>query len=331
MAVVLSLAAIVLASPPLSRADPKAGAGVEEGYAVGADGVRLFYRNLGQGKPVVVFVHGGPGLHMGDGGYEMEPLAGARTLVLYDQRGGGRSELVTDPKRLSAREHVRDLEALREHLGIERMALAGLSWGAGLASLYAAEHPERVERLLLVSPMPPARTPFFQDRLRAIETATGEAFAARLKTIRESLPRASDTKAVALCREWFDISSRPYLVDPTAFRGERSVRLCDAPPAALRNRFVVVSAVLESLGDWDFRPFLRNLGMPALVVEGEKTNVPLEATREWALAMPDARLLLVPGAGHLHFLERPDLFFPAAERFLEGQDPEGSEMVRRPS
>jgi hypothetical protein len=74
----------------------------EEGYVTVRDGVRLFYRKIGAGHDVVVFLHGGPGLSMGDGGYAMRPLAEQHTLILYDQRGSGRSDLIKDPKLLTA-------------------------------------------------------------------------------------------------------------------------------------------------------------------------------------------------------------------------------------
>jgi proline iminopeptidase len=293
---------------------------VSEGYFQGADGVRLFYRKVGDGKQTVVFLHGGPGLGIGDGGYDMEPLARGRTLVMYDQRGSGRSAVVTDPKLLTTEYQVRDLEAFRQHFGLERMTLIGLSWGTGLAALYAAAHPERVERLLLVSPMPPAKIPFLDQRFGRINSLNGAAAVSRLAEIRQLLPKASDPEAVALCREAFTISSKPYLVRPAAFTHERSEEMCDAPAAALRNRFVVVQAVFDSLGDWDFRPILARIKVPALVTEGEKTNVPLDATRVWSDSLPNARLLLIPNAGHLHFIEQPAAFFKAADRFLRGKE-----------
>ncbi|HYJ87561.1 MAG TPA: alpha/beta fold hydrolase [Pyrinomonadaceae bacterium] len=289
---------------------------VIEGYFPGADGVRLFYRRVGSGTNRVVFLHGGPGLGIGDGGYDMEPLAPDRVLYMYDQRGTGRSEVVTDPKLLTAEYHVRDLEAFRKLFGIERMTLIGLSWGSGLAALYAAAHPTRVERLLLVSPMPPAKLPFLEQRFARINSLIGPANVSRLAEIRERLPKASDGEAVTLCREAFTISSQPYLVNPAGFTRERSEEMCDAPPAALRNRFVVVTAVLDSLGDWDFRPILSAIRVPTLVIEGEKTNVPIDATRVWATSIPNARLQLISKAGHLHFIEQPADFFKAAERFL---------------
>jgi hypothetical protein len=74
---------------------------VIDGYFKGADGVRLFYRQVGKGKNAVVFLHGGPGLGIGDGGYDMEPLARDRVLLLFDKRGSGRSEIVTGPRLLT--------------------------------------------------------------------------------------------------------------------------------------------------------------------------------------------------------------------------------------
>jgi proline iminopeptidase len=288
-----------------------------EGTFPGADGVRLFYRKVGSGKDVAVYLHGGPGLAMEDGGYDLEPLAQGRTLILYDQRGCGRSELVSDPKKLTVEDNVRDLEALRQHFKLERMALIGLSWGSGLAVRYAAEHPDRVSRLLLVSPMPVARTPFRDERIANTQGKMDKESLARLQELNPLLAKASDADMAKLCREWLTLAFKPYFYDAKAAE-RRKHDECTVPPASLRNLRVVSSATFASLGDWDFRPLLAKLKMPALVVEGEKTQVPLDSTRLWASTMPNARLLLIPEAGHMHFVERPEAFFPAAEQFLRG-------------
>src|SRR5688500_17261625 len=185
---ILLCCAIALAQTRPSKYGP-----VSEGYFRGADGVRLFYRKVGTDNSTVVFLHGGPGLGIGDGGYDMEPLARGRALLMFDQRGSGRSEVVTDPKLLTVEYQVRDLEAFRNHFGLERMTLIGLSWGTGLATFYAAAHPERVERLLLVSPMPPAKIPFWAQRVARINSLIGPASVARLTEIGQLLPKATDT------------------------------------------------------------------------------------------------------------------------------------------
>jgi proline iminopeptidase len=319
---ILLCCTIGISNPGPSKYGP-----VSEGYFRGADGVRLFYRKVGTGKNTVVFLHGGPGLGINDGGHDMEPLARGRTLLMYDQRGSGRSEIVTDPKLLTVEYQVRDLEEFRKHFKLERMTLVGLSWGTGLAVLYASAHPERVEKLLLVSPMPPAKTPYWEQRTARLNSLIGPGGAARSTEIRQLLPKASDAETVALCREAFTISSGPYFLEPqaqplalagqrTRLIRERVETMCDAPPAALRNRFVVVFAVFDSLGDWDFRPLLGRIKAPALVIEGEQTNVPLDATRAWSTALPNGRLLLIPNAGHVHFIEQPKAFFAAANQFI---------------
>src|SRR5207249_740851 len=116
------------------------------------DGVRLFTRRAGDGPPVVV-LHGGPGAHHDYLLPQYDLLARGRTLLYYDQRGGGRSPVGRDTP-VGWREHVADLEALRRHWSIDRLTLLGYSWGGLLAVLYWLEHPQRVERLALVSPAP---------------------------------------------------------------------------------------------------------------------------------------------------------------------------------
>ncbi len=290
-----------------------------EGFLSGADGVRLFHRKVGAGPRWVVYLHGGPGSNFRGNGTDMDPLAEGRTLVMYDQRGSGRSEVVTDPALLTAPHHVRDLEAIREALGAERMSLVGLSWGAGLAVLYASKYPERVSRLLLVSPMAPTKA-LFDERRAKITSLLGEAGAARQREIRERMARADDRDTVALCREANDLIFGLYLARPTAEKLRHAQARCDIPAAAIRNRLVVEAATMASLGDWDFRPLLARLRMPALVLEGAASHVPLEATRKWAQTLPRGRLWLVPDAGHEMFVDQPAAFLKAAEEFLSQQE-----------
>src|SRR3989449_5581395 len=125
------------------------------------EGVRLFPRRAGDGPPVVV-LHGGPGAHHDYLLPQYDLLARGRTLLYYDQRGGGRSPVGRDTP-VGWREHVADLEALRRHWSIDRLTLLGYSWGGLLAVLYWLEDPQRVERLAPLSPAPaPAawRAPF---------------------------------------------------------------------------------------------------------------------------------------------------------------------------
>lgn len=321
-----ALLGVFILGPPPAPAPPAV-----EGHFPGADGVRLFRRKIGSGSKVVVFLHGGPGSNFRGAADYMEPFADSgHTVVVYDQRGSGFSDLVTDPALLTADHHVRDLEALRVHLGAQRMTLIGLSWGAALAALYTAEHPGRVERLVLVSPMAPAREPFFTERLAKLGALRGAAASTRRSEIMDRLPGATDDETVALCRELSDDTFRLYFVPPTREKLDHAAARCDIPPAALRNRPVVEAATLGSLGNWDLRPKLEGIAVPALIVEGQRSNVPLDATREWAVVMPNARLLLIPEAGHEVFVDQPAAFTSAVRQFLRGRFPPAAEVVPGP-
>jgi proline iminopeptidase len=296
---------------------------IDEGYFAAADGVRLFYRKVGTGKNLIVLLHGGPGSNMNSVWPDLEPLARRFTVLMYDQRGGGRSELIKDATKLRYTDHVRDLEALRDHFGLSRMVLAGESWGAGLAALYATEHPDRVGRLLLLGPIPPSRALITR---RFGKTDERIDFSKRLAEYRRALPAAADP--VALCREFFGVYMAALFYDQSAI-GRRRGSSCDAPPEAVRNYMVVNDATLGSLGEYDLLPRLRQLQAPALIVEGEQSTPTLEGVRAWAEAMPNARLLLLPNSGHFPQVERPDLFFPAVEQFLRGGWPTGAVAVRK--
>src|SRR5258708_546470 len=119
---------------------------------VGLNGVHLYTRRVGDG-PAVIVLHGGPGAHHDYLVPQSERLALGRTLLYYDERGGGRSPVSRETP-VGWREHVADLEALRQRWGLERVTLLGYSWGGLLAVLYALTHPDRVSRLALVSAAP---------------------------------------------------------------------------------------------------------------------------------------------------------------------------------
>lgn len=303
--------------PPRPAPTPPGWGGlpVREGYVPGADGVQLFLRIVGSGRDTVVLVHGGPGLGLDDGGLELEALAGRGfTMVLYDQRGGGRSELVRDSARLTLADHVADLEALRRRLRLSRTSLVGLSWGSAVAAHYAERHPGRVHRLVFLAPMPVAVVYDAARRARVI-AALGPSRLDRLRSLYERIGGADDAELARLCREASALFAGVYVTDPAHLRRARGDD-CTYSPDALRNRGLVGSAGIGSLGEWDFRPLLARVRAPVLVLEGARSVVPLDATREWARAVPGARLHLVPDAGHMPWLDRPEATLDAIASFL---------------
>jgi len=150
-----------------------------------------------------------------NGGYEIDRLGRGRTLIMIDQRSGGRSELVQDKECLVLSRYVEDIEALRTHFGLQKMVLAGQSFGAIVAASYAAKHPDRIERLMFWSPGPPTSA-FARDREAAINRFLGEADVRRVAEIWNRMAGGPDSEVVSLCREWLRIYFRFYVSDPAA-------------------------------------------------------------------------------------------------------------------
>src|SRR5512145_2478257 len=127
--------------------------------------VRLYHFSQGEGRNVLV-VHGGPGVPFHAPLSALEPLAGEYRFQYYDQRGCGNSirpidtfasqntyeNMTTLNEVLGLGTQLADIERIRQLLGDEKLILIGHSWGGFLASMYAAEFPEHVEALILVSP-----------------------------------------------------------------------------------------------------------------------------------------------------------------------------------
>lgn len=297
----------------------------KEGYFTGADSTRLFYRAVGTGPDTVVVVHGFQGNNQNYLAPDLLSLARDRTLLFYDQRGGGRSSPIFDPAQLGIEAQVRDLEALRQRFGFERLALLGHSGGAAIAARYAAEHPERTARLVLVAPPPPVREPFAKQTMQAFFPRMDTATWGRVNALQASLPTAQDP--VNVCREIAQtVLPHAYFADPR--NAKRMLGdFCASPPAMLRTQAQRTAAFQQSLPS-DWRANLRALRMPVLVIHGAHDAIPVAASRAWAAVLPNARLLVLADADHLPWVEQPEPFMSAVDQFFGGKWPNGAEIVR---
>lgn len=288
---------------------------VRQGYVEASDGVRLFYRVVGAGRDTVIVLHGGPGLTMDYLARDLTPLTAHHALLFYDQRGAGRSSLVADSAALDGRRFSEDLETLRQHFGLRRVTLLAHSWGAGVAALYASRYPDRIARLVIVDAIPLRHEELVQfrsDLAARRDSATRRKIASALDAMRAN---PADTAA---CRAYYALWFRPFFADPSAPHRSQGDFCADAPESR-HNKFVNIDRlVYASLGQWDWRPALRRVHAPALVIHGAEDVLPVAGGREWAAALPDARFVLLPGAGHFPYVEAPEAFFSAVNAFLEG-------------
>lgn len=262
----------------------------------------LFEYRSGSG-PEVVVLHGGPGAHHDYLLPGFDHLAHARTLVYYDQRGGGRSPVGRDVP-VGWREQVDDLEALRDLWRMDRLHLCGYSWGALLAMLYAITYPTRVASLALVSPAPAAkreRLVFEQNLMR--RNATPELVAART-ALQGSGLRSQDLAAYN--RRLFELAVSGYFHDPA--------RATELTPFRITGR--TQQDVWNSLGDeFDLRPALTCLDVRALVVHADDDPIPVPTAQATADAL-NAPLVILPQCGHVPYVESPEAFVAALDPFL---------------
>lgn len=312
----LAIPIVLLGACAVPRAQPVP----REGFVAGADGVRLYYRIAGSGPDTVVALHGGPGVGHQVLAPDLGPLEARHTVIYYDQRGGGRSGL-PDTTLLGIGRFVEDLEAVRRHFGMERMTLQAHSFGPIVAASYAQKYPRRVARMVFVGAIGPRRADgnaYAQATAQQRDTARERRWRGIVRGFMAGTPR----EAVDACRDYEAMNG-----ETAAAEGRRRGRgsSCDAPPEAVQYGYRYTSQITpRSLGDWDFTRALGAVRAPLLVITGDRDETPLAGHRAWAAAVPDGRLLVIPGAGHGPHVEAPDVFFAAVDAFLAGGWPAGA-------
>ena len=275
--------------------------------------VPLYWVKYGvPGAPRLLVLHGGPGAHhdyLLPQMLELTRLAGGRELIMYDQRGGGKSK--TDAREpITWRTQVGDVAAVIREFGLDRPVIVGYSWGGLLAMLYAAGAARdaslpRPRALVLVDPAPISR--------RHRETFERE-FARRgasekVQRLRADLAASGlrDSDPEAYRQRNFELSVAGYFHDPDD--------AVDLTPFRVSSR--VQQSVWDSLGDFDLAAdgTLARIDLPALIVHGRQDPIPLASSQEAAQIMR-AELVPVEDCGHVPYVEQPKALFSAIDAFL---------------
>jgi proline iminopeptidase len=259
--------------------------------------VDLAYEVYGEGAPVIV-ANGGPGLshvYLIQNDVWTARLASNHRIILYDQRGTGKStRLKADaPQDMDAQ--VADLEAVRAHFGFPKFALAGDSYGGLLAMAYATAHPEHVERLVLSDSAAPA-----------------------LKDIVRVLPQVFPD----LAQQHFD-DPQQQLINHfrMLFYSEEKRDEYLAGARDLGSSPKVGSAVSQAIRNLDLTAALPKFTFPTLVITGryDMNVAPLTAWKIYK-AIPGARLEIFSKSGHLPYYEEPDKYVSVVDAFLSGRN-----------
>jgi proline iminopeptidase len=271
------------------------------------DGVTLYYDVIGKGEPVVL-LSGGPGFSPEYLRPVADALATKHSLVLFHQRGTGKSALAKyDGSVLELKKLVADLEALRRELKQEKLTLAGHSFGGILSMMYARAHPDRIRALALIDSGGPTlqSVPKFNANL---EARFSDEEKLKIKEWSDPERKKTDHKRAVL--EITKAKTPAYFADRS-----KAQLLIDSMNDQWFNDAVFWGVVMQ-MAALDLRAGLEKVKAPVIVIHGKQD--PLESADEVHATFPGSRLVLIENAGHFPWLEQPEKVYAALDGFLAG-------------
>ena len=260
---------------------------------VRANGLEIAYQRVGEGPPLVL-VHGAA-VDSRMWRPQLTALADEFAVVAWDEPGAGRSSDV--PANFALADYANCLAAVVDALDLGPAHVAGLSWGGTVALELYRHHPELVGTLILV------------------DTYAGW---------KGSLPAEEVRTRVEGVRRMF--SAADHLFDPTLpglFAGDPPAEFvplleemaADVRPGSMRTALLVMAEA-------DQRDLLPRIAVPTLLIWGElDARSPLTVARRFEQAIPEATLVVIPGAGHVSNLEQPEAFNDAVREFCRTHSP----------
>ncbi len=274
----------------------------------------LYYEQCGnpRGKPVVL-LHGGPGAGCSAKMRRFHDPAHYR-IVLFDQRGSGRSTPHADLTDNGTWELVADIERLRNHLGIDRWQVFGGSWGSTLALAYAQTHPAQVTELVLRGIFMLRRWElewFYQEGASRLYPDAWKHYLAAIPEVEHGdlisaynrrLTSTDEVTRLDAARAWsvWEASTSLLLPDEAFVDGHRDAHFA-LSFARIESHYFVNGGFFETQ-DQLLRDAHRLHGIPGVIVHGRYDVVcPLQNAFDLQAAWPEAVLKISPGAGHSAF------------------------------
>ena len=275
---------------------------------------QVYYEQCGNpdGKPVVI-LHGGPGAGCSAKMRRFHDPKAYR-IVLFDQRGSGRSTPHADLVDNTTWDLVADIEALREHLGIARWQVFGGSWGSTLALAYAEAHPSRATELVLRGIFMLRRWElewFYQEGASRLYPDAWDNYLQAIPEVERAdlisayhrrLTSSSEATRLAAARAWsvWEASTSLLLPDEAFIDGHKDAHFA-LSFARIESHYFVHGGFFDA-EDQLLRDAHRLHGIPGVIVHG-RYDVVCPVQNAWDLhkAWPESRLQISPSAGHSAF------------------------------
>ena len=222
---------------------------------------------------------------------QLEGLADRFTVVAWDAPGAGSSPDPPDP--FTVADWARILAEFLDSIGIERADVLGLSWGGLLAQELYRLYPMRVDHLVLADTYAGWKGSLPEDMVEK----------RRARCYRDALRPRQEVVAEWVPAEFF-LDASPQLAT------EMATVVADFHPLGFR-------LMAKSLADTDTTPVLTTIKVPTLLIWGDgDRRSPLSVAEQFHAAIPESELRVIPGAGHVSNMEKPDDFNANVRRFL---------------
>ena len=276
----------------------------------------IYYELSGnpEGKPAV-FLHGGPGAGT-DPSHRSLFDPKRYLIVLFDQRGCGKSRPHAELRENTTWDLTADIETLREHLGVDQWLVFGGSWGSTLAIAYAEQHPARVSELVLrgifllrqseidwLYQNPQGAGSLFPDRWADYEAHIPKRERADMvSAYHRRLTSRSATVRAAAARAWsiWEGATSHLLMSPSYLEKFEDA-LYAAAVARIECHYFINKGFLKR-DDQLLRDVKRIRHIPAVIVQGRYDAVcPMRSAWDLHCAWPEAKLHVIPDAGHSAF------------------------------
>lgn len=279
------------------------------GYIPTADGPRLFFQRIGDGLPALVIPNGPPMLEA------FSTVTRSRTLIAYDARNRGDSDLVEDDAKIAKGivHDVDDIEAVRSHFDLPTIELLGHSYMGLTVILYAMRYPHRVRRIIQIGPVAPTPATQYPPELCYVDDVFTSAMSA-LKTLAAE-PIGANPES--MCQRLWQALRPIYVVNPADVGKLDSWQRCHL--ATERGAMKYASATLvPSYISMSLRPAdVAMVTMPVLTIHGRKDrSAPYGGGQDWANLLPNGQLLTIENGGHVPWIDAPTQVLSAIEHFL---------------
>jgi proline iminopeptidase len=308
------LALCVLIAPLSAAQTASAVYPLQDGF-VDAHGMLIYYVEFGKGPPLVV-LHGGPGA---DHTYFLPwllPLARTHRLIFIDERGSGRSERLQDASKYTVEGDVEDIEAVRVALGLGKISLLGHSCGGVLAQAYALKYQQHLSHLILNSTFASTRE---MNAVLAREKAQMPA---------DKLARLNELEAAGLFGKgaiwehetlaWGD-GYFPFLY------GARPDPAYDPATGNAPTNWDLYREMWGSDGEFvidgnlksvEYVDRLHTIQVPTLIVVGDHDECDPSLSKEMHEKIAGSKLAIMPNAGHMNFVDQPEMWQKTVQGFL---------------